>query len=109
GIRDGHVTGVQTCALPILLSTPRLANRTITRTALPEVGSFWICLARSGAIPPASAGEAVPPPQRAATSPAVPRVLNPRENLMFLRIVPYSPLPANASAQALASGVITES
>src|SRR5439155_12158812 len=27
GIRDGHVTGVQTCALPILLPRPRRVRR----------------------------------------------------------------------------------
>src|SRR5207253_4048454 len=26
GIRDGHVTGVQTCALPILIAAPQEAN-----------------------------------------------------------------------------------
>src|SRR5207253_4799119 len=30
GIRDGHVTGVQTCALPIFLAAPLIAGNNLT-------------------------------------------------------------------------------
>src|SRR5689334_24705060 len=36
GIRDGTVTGVQTCALPIWISTPRLCELTLISTTPPR-------------------------------------------------------------------------
>src|SRR5437870_5801808 len=35
GIRDGHVTGVQTCALPISASFAKTTADTVTRTMIP--------------------------------------------------------------------------
>src|SRR5690625_5794649 len=35
GIRDGHVTGVQTCALPISITPPRLTKPVAVRQARP--------------------------------------------------------------------------
>src|SRR5690625_3043513 len=37
GIRDGHVTGVQTCALPILISDANMAIIIITNMTTPNV------------------------------------------------------------------------
>src|SRR5690625_6274743 len=36
GIRDGHVTGVQTCALPISNSTPWVIQRTLSTSVKPS-------------------------------------------------------------------------
>src|SRR3984893_13313691 len=41
GIRDGHVTGVQTCALPISIT---VASTNVTTR-------MWFSMARSGALP----------------------------------------------------------
>src|SRR5439155_11470331 len=38
GIRDGHVTGVQTCALPIFFTEPR-TSRAISAPRLAEIAS----------------------------------------------------------------------
>src|SRR5437870_1948028 len=40
GIRDGHVTGVQTCALPISLA--RLEAKVALETLLPRLGDYEI-------------------------------------------------------------------
>src|SRR5690625_7292835 len=44
GIRDGHVTGVQTCALPIFSYWPakrRVYSRRPTSRVPPETSAFW--------------------------------------------------------------------
>src|SRR5690625_7213900 len=53
GIRDGHVTGVQTCALPISRQSHGLTRR------WPRVALRWTCgYARSTARPPDKIGRA---------------------------------------------------
>src|SRR5690625_6682141 len=43
GIRDGHVTGVQTCALPIFLVSPILTEGNAPSTSCVEIIFVW-CL-----------------------------------------------------------------
>src|SRR5690625_5156753 len=50
GIRDGHVTGVQTCALPLLLDQERMAWRSTRRSGSARglfcgIGVCYDCLA----------------------------------------------------------------
>src|SRR5690606_40352386 len=59
GIRDFHVTGVQTCALPIL-TEPATGRRHCCSSRATSPRRTWICSAvRSPARRPASAGERV--------------------------------------------------
>src|SRR5207253_8320582 len=61
GIRDGHVTGVQTCALPIssTSATPTGISRSVLRSysAKPGYRSFWISQMRVRSSPAARSEE----------------------------------------------------
>src|SRR5439155_18026745 len=50
GIRDGHVTGVQTCALPILLRAVSLNDRRLSRlVSFSYVGKLCVAASIAGA------------------------------------------------------------
>src|SRR5439155_4031067 len=65
GIRDGHVTGVQTCALPISLRRARAPEA--YRDKLPAPAPFARPVPRSYGSPPAAFGTHAKRPQRTAT------------------------------------------
>src|SRR6266702_5063460 len=64
GIRDGHVTGVQTCALPICSASPAVIT-----AKMAEVTSNGTASPRLWASAPEIAGPATPPTPALATEP----------------------------------------